>query len=249
MTFITEIVSDDQNENKDKHNELSNVNTTKQFNTALLPVAVYASFRKDQNILLYTWACLLPCEAKIVKTPKLLELICGIDISASSGVKSFLSHELLILYRCTLWYFPHLLQNQSDLLTYEFDWDEHIREINTLLQYNESELYEKSKQQDNKCVHVIDFLHIFENAIMQCIMISKILLTRDENERKELINILPAILTLTTDTIKNLLDFEKYRTQEVISDSSLWSTQETNEIHQWDQMQKKYKSEEQTIQA
>jgi hypothetical protein len=214
----------------------------KDFSKALLPVSVYASFRTDQNVLLYTWVSLLPCVVKSIKIPTIVRLICGID--ASSIMNNMISHELLILYRCTLWYLPHLLLNQSYTCSFNFDWEMYMKEIMQDLKERERKLFEESENNNNKLISTIKFLHLFENTILQCIMLSKIILSKDIDEYENLKKLLPNIMNLNNNTLQKL-DLEQFRTQQVNSECSI---EEQHEINQWKSLQVQYRSQELTMQ-
>ena len=201
----------------------------------LLPINVYATLRKERNPFLLTWATYLPCQASVVEKPLLLDFICGTKI----GVGHFVSHELLIMYRCTLWYLPQLLKAQSESnkdFCETVDWQEYIKQINLGIQYHQKRIYEKAKIE---IISVIEIIHVFEDAILKCIMLSKLLSTKKEAVRDDLMKAIPAILTMNFQTLQKL-GLDGYRTLRSVPDRSNWTPEDTAEIVAWNELKEKY---------
>ena len=185
--------------------------------TALFPRTVYATLLRDRSEWLHAWVLTLPFEPTLVSVPRLVTLLCG--GSSQDGVRkgeddTMVSHDLLLLYRCALWYLPQAIEDRVQ----DKDAIQHfLEQVQVCLQHQHASLDLDNKRD----VSVVELLHMYEDAILKYIFVSQNL-TLIEKElccSKTVDKLIPAILTLNSVT-REELRLEQYRSTTLIPTSS-----------------------------
>jgi hypothetical protein len=160
----------------------------------IFPYETYQALLQGSSTFLHTWVCSLPTQPCVLKTPQLVKMLCGLEQT------EIVSHDLLLFYRCTLWYLPEQIEKllcEAEILDGTFDLKETIQQIMIGIQYHQRKLYEQECDVD-----AISFLNIYEDAIFKCIHLLQ--LASNSESRADLVRILPAIMTMNDKTRESL---------------------------------------------
>ena len=190
---------------------------------ALLPLPVFAMMRKERDVFLHAWCSLLPCKPAVVMTPKMISLVTGCQEPAPTMV----SHELLMVYRCLLWYFPELLQRTATASETAVDWKDFNQQINLGIQFHQAQLYDK-----NTAVPVMQFLNVYEDAILKSLFLLRYVGATDQKEVHEFEEIFPSVMNMNPAT-RHLLELEQFRSSTLSETSSL---EELKAIETWESL-------------
>ena len=183
----------------------------------LFPFDIYKHLYQEKEVFFNTWAALLPIQPRIVTSPKLLKVLTAAD----DLPPHFVSHDLLVLYRCFLYFVPQLLLQQqfnSETVALfkerEFSVQNTFKTINDLMQKEQIEIYDRKTD-----ANVLDFIKIYELAIFKCVYLLSLSKTTNSEETIHLLNCMDAVLQMNSRTLEKL-GFQDLMTKTVLKDNA-----------------------------